>query len=79
MSEHIDTFPTSDIGLTSFLICKGHKLLNSTKEGGSRRVTFHFPPSSSLEETIALYINRGEVIARDFLHTLRDLKGTIRQ
>ena len=68
----------SDIGLASFLLSRGHELVNVISRGGCRH--FIFQRKLSLKQDSLHYFNRSPdsaVVARDFYENLRTLKASI--
>jgi hypothetical protein len=70
-------YETPDINLTSFLRCRKFSIVRFERVGEAR-VFFIFHDSPELRTAIVDYANDGEVPARSFSNTLRDLKGLLR-
>ena len=68
----------SDIGLASFLLSKGHELIDIIGRGGRRH--FVFKRSPRIRRDSICYLNRAPgsaVPARDYYENLRTLKASI--
>ncbi len=67
----MEDFCTLDLYEAAYLIEKGIPLLSVQVHAGGKRVEFLFPSGAA---TVAATYGQGEVNARSFSHTLRDLK-----
>ncbi len=67
----MDHYCTLDLYEAAYLIEKDCQLLDVRAHAGGRRVEFFFPASAA---PIAATFGQGQVNARAFGHTLRDLK-----
>lgn len=68
-----------DIALVTYLICRGHQMLNDPKPAGnSRRFIFTFSKTEELQKDVLDYFNRrGSVPPLQFSETLRNLKSLV--
>lgn len=69
----------SDFALASFLLCKGHELVN-IEDSGSFRKFFIFKKNLRVKMDSLRFYNRSKdslVIARDFWENLRALKASV--
>lgn len=69
----------SDVALASFLLCKGHELLD-VEDRGSFRKFFVFKQTLEIKADSLRFYNKSKdsaVIARDFWETLRALKASV--
>jgi hypothetical protein len=71
----VDTFQTSDIGLSAFLQERGHRIIRI--DGSANRATFVFSNSKDLGRDVLAWANNepSNLSARSFFNSLRDLKG----
>jgi len=69
---------TSDLGLSGFLICLGHRLVD-VRPGDRRRQFFVFRDNESLQTDVFRWANDEKVSikVRSFVNGLRDLKGVV--
>ena len=74
--EGVHSFETSDLNLTSFLCSRGFQIGDIRKDDS--RTVFSFAESAELKTAILDYANDGQVGARSFSNTLRDLKALSR-
>ena len=66
----------SDIHLTAFLVCRGHKLVRVEGPPGRREFVFQ---GLSPDAMIAFYSGDDQVSARALLDALRNLRGLLAQ
>ena len=71
----VETFRTSDYGLSAFLLARGFALERSEQSGHD--MIFHFPLSPSLLTAISDYSSNAPIPCRDFFHSLRRTKALI--
>ena len=69
-------FETLDLNLVAFLRCHGFQIADIRQI--ESRTVFTFADSGKLRESILDFANDGQVGARSFANTLRDLKALIR-
>ncbi len=67
----MEDYRTLDLYEAAYLIEKDCQLLDVRVHAGGKRVEFFFPSSAA---TLAATYGQGQVNARSFSHTLRDLK-----
>lgn len=72
-----ETFRTSDLYFTAFLLCQGEPLLEVQERAmpGKRRVVFTFP--RSVQELLPAYQNGAQCSAREFASNVDHCKSMI--
>ncbi len=71
MENTMDTYRTLDLYEAAYLEENGERLVDVQVYAGGKRVEFIFPASAA---AVAATYGQGQVNARCFSHTLRDLK-----
>lgn len=72
-----EAYETNDLGLAAFLLAMKETLADTKREGNSKRVTFCFKMSKTTEQRAKDFLNDGQVGAKTYYHSLRDLKQVI--
>ncbi len=73
--QKMDTYKTSDLYLSAFLIARGMKLRDTVSNG--RKTLFVFDDTNERERLLEAFFNDGLVSAKAFKGALQDLKTII--
>jgi hypothetical protein len=69
------TFATDHLYLAGYLICQGHEITGTARDG--KRVSFQFQNSPALTADVAGFMTGATVPARQFCFELLKLKRTL--
>jgi hypothetical protein len=70
-----DLYSTSDLGIATFLITKGHRLSKTTWET-PRKLIFHYEKKDITEDLVTRYLNgTGQASAKKLFSNYRNLRA----
>lgn len=68
-------YSTSDLGIATFLITKGHKLAKTTWET-PKKLVFHYEKKEATEDLVTKYLNgTGQASAKKLFSNYRNLRA----
>jgi len=76
MKDQVKSYGSCDLYLTSFLKCRGCRIVDVDKSG--RRITFLFQETEELKKLVKDYFNNDATAKiNEFVHSLKDVKSIV--